>query len=505
MLLPLAIYYVAVFYLRHRRARTIFDCSGAWLTAIALLGGILGLARPQLGRVVTTSLGAFSNLVVAIDISQSQTAQDVPPTRLEFSITFVQQLLNQLPQVRVALYPFSERGFLAMPFTTDKQAANEILSTISTASTTAHGTDFSDSLKDLYRQIKLESDKAKAREENWPTPRVLLLSDGETHHPLSADVISLFKQSQIPVFTVGVGSLKGAPISPYQPWYLQSLPGTPKQPPWVLSKLDESVLKQLSQNTQGKHYLASLNEIPRLVASLQQSLQLGRLQSTFKKERDYYPFLFLLSFLCLMIHASKGRWEYLIRSLLVALWFINSTPLMADDNLELKAIQKYNDGLKTFLDHNFRDSAENFEESYLTTNSTDIKKQSLFNLGNSLLSMERPDQALQVYQQAYDMPMATPEVNTKWNQMISDNIVLAKQIQQQQQNQKQNQGNGKGEDDGKQNPKDPGGPKKYQNDTLSEAEKKKLWDLVRNQEKQTTERLQQNQNQNKPNSSSKPW
>ena len=56
-----------------------------FLILTGLIFCILGLCRPQLGHNETKVRTSSSNIVIAIDISQSMLAKDITPSRLHFS------------------------------------------------------------------------------------------------------------------------------------------------------------------------------------------------------------------------------------------------------------------------------------------------------------------------------------------------------------------------------------------------------------------------------------
>ncbi len=487
---------------------------------------VLGLSRPQLGHQTTESRSARFNLFLALDISRSMMAEDISPTRLQFSVAFSQKLLSFLPGARVALFPFAGDGFIQMPLSNDLDAASEMLQALDPGMTTNQGTDFTVSMQTLFERIHQMEQSSEKYGAGWAPPQVLLFSDGESHVPVANNVIKLYRDARIPIHTVGVGTTGGAS--------LMILGGmgslTSIQQPrgqTVRTRLDERSLRALSDGTGGTFFTASFAEVGRVVQRLTQSLQLGKLSVKFKSDQELFPFLFGLALLLFSLEFCLGRWQYSIRGLLPWLLiaaFAAANPVRAEEidfdvpaemepplepeppplekkmDDQTKAIVLFNKGLEELKGGKMDKAAEHFQESAFVTPDKIVRKKALYNLGNTLLRNMDPQQALQVYQEAYDTKTDDDAFDKATNQKISENITLATRLQQQMkgQNQEEKEGGKDPKDENKEG-KDRGGPQKdYEAQPLTESEKKKVFDVISAEEQQILKRQMEKKNKGKP-------
>ncbi|MFM8315663.1 MAG: vWA domain-containing protein, partial [Deltaproteobacteria bacterium] len=261
---------------------------------------------------MTTQISQQANLFIAMDISQSMWAEDILPSRMQFAIDFSQKLLDQLPQVKVALYPFALDGYMMMPLSTDIQAAKDLLSAMTPSIATGQGTDLGGMLTHLLEQIQKAEKTAKSRGSQWVTPQVLLISDGESHVQVPNSVPLSFRAASIPIFTIGVGGSKPVTI-PVQSRFGNRAPLRDTSEKLAMTSSHPEILQKISELSDGLYYPGSFSEIPKVVSRLNQSLQLGKLSTQFKLTREFYPYCFLLSFLFLFAEFCFMRWEFAIR------------------------------------------------------------------------------------------------------------------------------------------------------------------------------------------------
>jgi len=492
------------------RSRNIFAFS--WrhllLTVAAFALCVVALARPQRGTMMTTTQGRTGNVFLAFDISRSMLAQDISPSRLQFAVSFAQKLLQELRGVRVAIFPFAADGYLQIPLTADLQAASDMLNTLGPSMTTNQGTDFPRTLESLYLQIHRLAAAAQEKGEAWATTQVILFSDGESHKTTGEEILARFRAEKIPVFVVATGTTQGGTIPAENKWgqardRVRDAQGQPVQ-----TRLNSDTLKKLSDKTGGDFFAARFDEVYRLRSRLERSLALGRLTASFKLEKEYFPLLLALALALMLVEFGLGRWEYAVR--LAPIFFALALPAYAGEPEPAKdPIETYNHALK-IMEKDPKTAAELFQESAYGANDAKVKKQALFNLGNVILKLGDPQQALQTYQQAIDVKTRSESFNREANTRISENIVLAAKILEEMKKQAKQDGEGdpNQENEGKQGKgEDPKGPKKdYQAQKFSDEQKQKIYDLLARDEQQTTQRVQEQRNKNRPtNPNEKTW
>lgn len=203
----------------------------------------------------------------------------------------------------------------------------------------------------------------------------------------------------------------------------------------------------------------------------------------------------------MILEFLQGRWHYAIRTFLI-LFLLDTSPAQAADD-QIKAIETYNQGITSLQSGDASKAAEAFQESALTMQDRSAQKQAWFNLGNSLLKLGDAEQALEAYQKARDTQATDTQIEGDANKRISANIALAKKLQMQQMQSKPESGQGEGEGQGKE-AQDNGGPKKFQGENLSDAQKQRLYDLVASEERQTQQKLF-DKKKNKQTPNSKQW
>ena len=180
------------------------------------------------------------DVVLALDVSRSMLATDLAPSRLDRAKQFMQKLMDQMPDDRIGLVLFAGQAYLQMPLTTDHGAASLYISTSSTESVPSQGTILSDALRRSANAFNTAERRFKA---------VVLLSDGEDHDEAAVATAKEMSELGMMINTVGVGSSRGSRIpDPVSGGYKKDQLGNE-----VLSKLNETVLKEIARVTNGTY------------------------------------------------------------------------------------------------------------------------------------------------------------------------------------------------------------------------------------------------------------
>ncbi|MFM8269674.1 MAG: tetratricopeptide repeat protein [Pseudomonadota bacterium] len=490
-LIPLGFFAIYLLWKRAYR-RAWFSWRRFWLSCLGFLFCIFALARPQSGSLQGELEPHAPNLLVALDISQSMLAEDITPNRLGFSVYFTERLLDALVSPRAALYPFAASGFLQMPFTTDVFALQESLQSLDPSAISHQGTDFNEMLTGLHQMmLKMESSTAD-QFEGWQPPKIILLSDGESHHPLNEDVLKPFEKKKIAIYTVGVGTPEGAPV------FFDALSERR-----VITKLDPAPLQTIAMKTGGAYFSASYENIPILLQQLNRSFTFGKRSQQFRVQNELFQICFLFSLIFFFWEFCFARWQYVIKGLAFFL-LISLSQLGFSEDDQLKAIQVFNRGVDQVAKGNLEKAAELFEESSLTLQNPSDKKKAFFNLGNAFLKMGDPEQALESYQKAFQTHASNREFEESTNKIISENMALASQILEQMKKQSQSQGEDENSEGDKKSGKDPKGPQKFQGEALTDQQKQKLFNLIASEEKQTQRRIREQNRRPEPKEEN-PW
>jgi Ca-activated chloride channel family protein len=209
---------------------------------------ILAMARPQFGTRVETVKREGQDLIVALDVSVSMMAQDIRPSRLEKAKLEISSMLDRLQGDRIGLVAFAGDAFLQCPLTLDYGAAKMFLSAIGPDIVSLPGTSIANAVETSLKAFKEEEKTNKV---------LILITDGEDHTGRIPEVAEAAAEKGVIIHTIGIGTREGVPI-PLQ----DSGQGFKKDRKGevVLTRLDESVLAQLSEKTGGEYFLASANE-----------------------------------------------------------------------------------------------------------------------------------------------------------------------------------------------------------------------------------------------------
>jgi Ca-activated chloride channel homolog len=165
--------------------------AAAGLYALALLGLVIALARPEVTVAVPREQ---ASVVLASDVSGSMAARDVQPTRLAAARRSAQALLDDAPgELRLGIVTFNHRVRALQAPTADREPVRRVLDGMRSSGGTATGEALASSLALLDRPAA-----------------VVLLSDGaSTHGRDPLPVARRAAQLRIPVYTVALGTSSG--------------------------------------------------------------------------------------------------------------------------------------------------------------------------------------------------------------------------------------------------------------------------------------------------------
>lgn len=251
----------------------------------AVASVIIGLARPQsnISRQDISVEGI--DIVMAIDISGSMMAEDFKPNRLDAAKEVAADFINGRPNDRIGLVVFSGESFTQCPLTTDHAVLINLFNDIKSGMID-DGTALGDGLATAVSRLKESKTASKV---------IILLTDGVNNmgalDPVSAaEIAQLYG---IRIYTIGVGTIGMAPYPFETPFGIQYQN--------IEVKIDEPLLKKISEMTNGKYFRAtnkrSLANIYKEIDKLEKS-KIDVTEFKRKKE-EYFPLIILaLILLC---------------------------------------------------------------------------------------------------------------------------------------------------------------------------------------------------------------
>jgi len=224
----------------HSPARRQFKNVLLWL-ALALAG--LALARPQWGSTSADNAWLGEDVVFVLDCSQSMTASDVAPTRMQRAKFAMLDFAHKQSHGRVGLVTFAGSAFIQCPLTFDADAFEETLLAVDEKTIPIAGTDIGRALNEAYR----------ATEKGSRRKIVVLVTDGEDLEKSGIAAAKNLATNNVVVFAIGVGTPAGKEIQTLNAAGQREMVRDARGE-IVRSQLDETTLREIARVTGGSYY-----------------------------------------------------------------------------------------------------------------------------------------------------------------------------------------------------------------------------------------------------------
>lgn len=269
------------------------------LILLSLFFIVLALAQPHFRTKEITVERKGVDVMIALDVSNSMLAKDIPPNRLEKAKLELASLIDKLKQDRIGITAFAGEAFIQCPLTLDRSAVKLFLSTINPDLVPTPGTA-------IGAAIRVASQAFAGKEKEFKA--IILLTDGEDHGSDPLGAAGRAKAEGIKIFTIGIGTSDGStvPGGSSGEGFKKDRAGRP-----VLSKLDESLLQKISRETGGVYYRASRGEVEvdALAGEIRKMAQKGlKSEKMIEYEENFQYFLVLaLVFLALEMSGSERK------------------------------------------------------------------------------------------------------------------------------------------------------------------------------------------------------
>ena len=253
----------------------------------------IAMVNPKVGTKLETVKRQGVDIVFAVDVSKSMLAEDIAPNRIEKSKQLVTQIINNLASDRIGIIAYAGKAVPQLPITTDYAAAKMFLQSMNTDMLSSQGTAINEAIQ-LARTYFNDEEQ---------TNRVLIIiSDGEDHSDLSQDIAETAAEEGIRIFTIGVGSLKGAPIPIKQNGIVLNYKKD-RSGETVVTKLNEETLRAIAEEANGQ-YINGLNttEVVEAIRDILNKMDKKEFEAKeFAEYKDQFQWFLLLGIFFIII------------------------------------------------------------------------------------------------------------------------------------------------------------------------------------------------------------
>lgn len=258
---------------------------------------LFALAQPVFGTKKVAATMNNTELVLAIDISNSMNTKDVDPevSRLEIVKRAMIQLINGFHGEKVGIVVFAGGAYMQLPLTADYGAAKMYVQEIETNMLSNQGTNIAAAFT-VAQEMFSKKNVGKT---------IFLISDGENHEGGVDEALKSLKEQQISIAVLGIGTARGGLIPNY-PGKPEMGYKTDQNGQTIVSRMNEKMLRQLAKKGEGFAIICT-NSYPNLLNFNERLNQVKRTKTELfeldVKENWYQVplFLALLSWLSAMV------------------------------------------------------------------------------------------------------------------------------------------------------------------------------------------------------------
>ncbi len=164
---------------------------------------IIALVNPKMGTKLKTVKREGVDIVFALDVSKSMLAEDIAPNRLEKAKQIISKTIDKLGSDRVGIIVYAGSAYPLLPITTDHASAKMFLQGANPDMVSSQGTAINEALN---------MTKTYYNNEEQTNKFLIVISDGEDHEEGTKQVAQNLANEGVKIYTIGVGTEKGAPI-----------------------------------------------------------------------------------------------------------------------------------------------------------------------------------------------------------------------------------------------------------------------------------------------------
>lgn len=431
--------------LRRRKRKDLIGLAGLLMLIIAAAG-------PQFGARLKEVHHRGSEIFIAMDVSKSMLAEDIPPTRMDRAKRALGLLINELSGNRIGIIAFARYAVIQCPLTIDTDAAKMFLEILDANTVPLQGTAIGDAIRLGLKSFSADEKVGKA---------LVILTDGEDHASDPLEAAKEAKEKGVVIYTIGIGTTKGEVIKE------RDAAGNvveyhKHKGELVMSRLDDDLLTRVAVLTGGRYYRSSStdSEIEELGSLLNDLEKREFTSKVFQRLEDRYHWFALLAFLLLLLEfllaEVPGQWSR-CRTLLesrrksdsrpgkiaagILLCLLAASIARADVREDVRrgnqlvkqgkfeearrafesaqidapedAFLPYNIAATHYLEGNFEEAKKSYEKAWIMTEDPALKARIAYNLGHVMFHAGDRDGAVEQFKKA--LRIDPKDVDAKYN------------------------------------------------------------------------------------------
>jgi len=265
---------------------------------------IVSLVNPKMGTKLKTVKREGVDVVFALDVSKSMLAEDIAPNRLDKAKQIINKIIDKLGSDRIGIIIYAGNAYPLLPITTDHGAARMFLQNANPDMVSSQGTAINQAL---------ELAKTYYNNDEQTNRFLVLISDGEDHQEETKEIAENLADEGIKMYTVGVGTERGAPIAIKLDGQLVGYKKN-RQGETVVTKRNAEVLEEIAEASNGAYIDGNKTEDPvkaieKIIADAEKSEFETTQFSDFKDQFQWFVGLGLLFLILdLFLFDKKTKW-----------------------------------------------------------------------------------------------------------------------------------------------------------------------------------------------------
>jgi Ca-activated chloride channel family protein len=263
-----------------------------WAGLVSFIMLTIAAANPQWGFRSVAVESKSADIYIAMDISNSMLAQDIPPSRLEKAKRIAMDISTRFQADRVGLILFAGNAYMQSPLTTDWHAIQLFLNTAHPDQAGTQGTAIGDAIRLVLNA---------GSEKEGTQGAIIILTDGEDHDSDAPAAIADAAEAGWMTCIIGVGTEKGATIPTMLDGEVFTKRDQNGQP--VITRMNRSLMMDLAAKGNGKYIDAEEGNavIPQIEESIA-GLERTQLEKrSFTEHKSYFQWFLLPALLVLLL------------------------------------------------------------------------------------------------------------------------------------------------------------------------------------------------------------